>query len=395
MKLTICVPTHHGRREYLEQLIDSALRQRPSLDGGDELRFCISDNASEDGTAQLIADYQRDGGAPFKYHRFEKDMRGVINTTNVIEMADTEYCWLMGSDDVLLEGGLARVFATLKANPTIAGLTVNKLNFDHSLTTLLGPDGSVVLPKDPTRQQTFSNWKQTVEQLGLDFGYMSSHVVRRESWRAVVAQFGIPYLKTLRHFSHTFMFCEIAKCGGAWMWMPEYCVAQRHGNSCVVEEHGNRESIRTLEEAEDYEKVYLAVLGADARKSPEFRSLMYRLFLAYWNPFKIRDFQSEPAMSPADARKLRAIARRLFYPYAAFWLLSYPLLCLPRSIVRHLHPSKLLRRRRAPAPSSALDEQKMPPTIDWTSFGMLAERQMSDLRARSITTALFRMLCRS
>ena len=70
------------------------------------IEICISDNASEDGTAQIVAEFQRQSRFPISYHRFPTDMRGVRNFNNAVEMARAEYCWLVGSDDILLDGGV-------------------------------------------------------------------------------------------------------------------------------------------------------------------------------------------------------------------------------------------------------------------------------------------------
>ena len=47
MRLSICIPTHDGRREQLREAVESVLTQ--SKDG---VEICISDNASEDGTQE-------------------------------------------------------------------------------------------------------------------------------------------------------------------------------------------------------------------------------------------------------------------------------------------------------------------------------------------------------
>ena len=76
MKLALCIPTHHGRAETLRQLLDSVLRQ-DGLPAPDGLEITISDNASTDGTADLVRHYQRVSPFAVKYFRFDRDMRGV------------------------------------------------------------------------------------------------------------------------------------------------------------------------------------------------------------------------------------------------------------------------------------------------------------------------------
>src|SRR5690242_14858031 len=132
MKLAICIPTHHGRAGTLRQLLDSLLRQR-DLPAQARVELCISDNASADGTAELVREYQPRSPFPLKYFRFERDMRGVRNFLNVVSMTESDWCWLVGSDDVLVEGGLAQALRALEGHPEARAATVNKLNFDHTL----------------------------------------------------------------------------------------------------------------------------------------------------------------------------------------------------------------------------------------------------------------------
>src|SRR3989338_4912815 len=115
-KLAICIPTHHGRAPYLRELLGSIAPQMPS---GRERQseICISDNASADGTRELVADLRSSIGVPVKYFRFEQDMRGVRNFLNVVDMAEADYCWLVGSDDLILPGGIERILATLDRSP--------------------------------------------------------------------------------------------------------------------------------------------------------------------------------------------------------------------------------------------------------------------------------------
>jgi abequosyltransferase len=54
--LSFCIPTHHGRAAYLKEAIDSMLEQIVGQHEGD-VQICVSDNGSDDGTAELLAGY--------------------------------------------------------------------------------------------------------------------------------------------------------------------------------------------------------------------------------------------------------------------------------------------------------------------------------------------------
>jgi abequosyltransferase len=343
MKLAICIPTHHGRALMLRELLNSILRQEGVESGA--LEICISDNASEDGTAQIVAEFQRQTRVPIRYHRFPTDMRGVRNFNNAIEMAQAEYCWLVGSDDVVLDGGVERVVGALAAYPDVSGVTVNKLNFDRALERFVGPDASEVLPPDPGRTRPVEGAAAIIATLGLLFSYMSAHVFRRQAWKSVVAEAGIDGLLATRHFPHTFVLCQIARRDGRWLWIGEYCVAQRLGNFCLMEEKENRDSLYAMEILEDLDRVWGSVLD---RQSPEYAGLMRRHFQFYWNMFCVRGFKCERGLTQEEDRKMRDLAARCFRRVPMFWLTSYPILLLPTWFLRLTRPLTSLRLKSGP-----------------------------------------------
>jgi abequosyltransferase len=332
VKLSICIPTHHGRVATLRDLLESIVRQR-GFDAR-EVEVCISDNASADGTAQLVAGYQRSSPFAIRYFRFETDMRGVRNFLNAVQMASGEYCWLIGSDDAVLEDGIARVLAAVGEHG-VEGLTVNKLNLDHELARFVGPDARPALPSEPRRTRVIEGFEAIMAELGILFTYMSSHVFRRRAWQAVVGEHGLERLLWTRHFPHTFVFSQIARGAKRWLWLGEYCVAQRMSNFCLLEEKNHRGSLYATEVLEDLDHVWgFALEGSSAA----YRSLMFRQFLFYWNPFGVRQMLCEPAMTDAEARALRSVAVRCFRRLPLFWLTTYPVLVMPRFLLRWTLP---------------------------------------------------------
>jgi abequosyltransferase len=332
VKLSICIPTHHGRAATLRVLLRS-IAQQAGVNAGD-VEICVSDNASEDGTAALIDELRQTSPFANAYHSFPVDVRGVRNFLNVVEMAQGEYCWMIGSDDLVLEGGLAAVLKALTEHPLEAA-TVNKLNLDHELAHFVGPDASLIVPHDPSATRVLRGFDNVAAELGMLFTYMSTHIFRRRAWQAVVAEHGLERLLWTRHFPHTFVYCQIARREKEWLWIGDYCVAQRLGNYCLLEETGHRESLYAMQVLEDVEKVWTSVMSRD---SAAYETLMTRHFIVYWNPFNVRKYLCEPAMTDAEARAMRELAVRCFQNVALFWMTCYPLLILPRSFIRATRP---------------------------------------------------------
>lgn len=330
MKLTICIPTHHGRGPYLRDLFDSILDQISEAEVG-KLEICISDNASEDGTSELIQEYRATSPIPIKYFRFDQDMRGVRNFVNVVEMAEAEYCWLMGSDDVIPHDGIRTVLHALEQHPGIPAITVNKLNFDKEIRSTLGPDHDLVLPKDPARSRRLESFEEIASNLAIAYTYMSAHIFRREAWLEEVSTFGIDYLCSLRHFPHSFIFLRIARKYGLWLWIRQYCVIQRMGNFCILEDNGQRLAQYAKEITEDIRKVWLATIEDNA---PLLRDLMARMFLLYWNPISLLAYKSDKRLTSSEGASIKKNCCVWFRSLPLFWLTSYPVLLTPAPLIR-------------------------------------------------------------
>lgn len=112
--LSICIPTYNGGEYFkynVNKLIDMSLKYNFDI--------CISDNASTDETQEymlnLITKYDF-----IKYHRNKNNQGWAYNFDYVLKMADTEYAWLLGDDDEILENGLIKVIEILtKYKPDI------------------------------------------------------------------------------------------------------------------------------------------------------------------------------------------------------------------------------------------------------------------------------------
>jgi len=333
MKLAICIPTHHGRAVHLRQLLESIAEQQ-AVPPEHRVEICISDNASNDGTAELVEAHKSTSPFPIKYFRFPTDMRGVRNFVNVIDMAEAEYCWLVGSDDVLLPLAIATVLRTLESNRGVGGVTVNKLNFDKELRSFVGVDHEVVLPNDPGQTRRLTSFAEVFSNLAMLFTYMSAHVFRKEDWQRVVREVGIDYLLTLRHFPHWYVFVRIAKSTGTWFWVADFLVIQRLDNFCLLEEAGDRKSVYATEVTEDLVRIRESVLDSE---TAHHDAMLRNLFLIYWNPWIILKYKAWPGISRDEQRAMRRRCVQWFGGVPLFWWTSYPVLVTPASLIR---PSK-------------------------------------------------------
>lgn len=340
-RLAICIPTHHGRAQTLRDLLESITRQSATLDSS-EMEICVSDNASVDDTARMVGEFQSRLPIRLKYFRFDRDMRGVRNFVNVVDMAEAEYCWLVGSDDMIPPGGITNVLSALARLPGVPAMTSNKLNFDRTLAEYLGPDHDLVLPAEPSRSRVLHGLPEIAQNLGLSFTFMSAHVFRRHLWQNIVSEVGLDRLCATRHFPHSYILLRIAAAEGRWYWLAEYCVIQRMDNFCILEENNRHLGVYAEEITHDLTEVWLATLTSDVSR----KHLMSRLFFLYWNPVAVFIYLADRRVTRSDQRSMRAESTRRFGALPLYWVTTYPMLCIPgfisKGIMRFLRTLDLL-----------------------------------------------------
>lgn len=330
MKLSICIPTHHGRRDALQELLESIISDITQFRLESSIQICISDNASSDGTEALVKNHIDACPCKIKYNRLSTNT-GIRNFFTVIEMADAEYCWLVGSDDAIIPIGINRVLQFLEAFPKISGVTINKLNFDRSLSHFIGPDHDQVLPPDPNNSRIIVGESEILDSLFIPFCYISSQVFRKPLWNAVVTHQGIEKILGFRHFPHTFVLSDMAKRSGAWGWMANYCVVQRLENFSFMSEISARELDYAEQFTTDLECIAHNVFGG---KNKSYFIAMEKLYYLYWNPWLALKYISHPMIPNSDIVETIRKCKSWFGHCIFFWLTTYPVFIFPRQFSR-------------------------------------------------------------
>jgi hypothetical protein len=105
MTVTVGIPTYN-RSGLLRETVASVLAQTY-----ENVRVLISDNASDDDTAEVVASF---GDARIEYLRAEENVGMIGNFNRVIEHARTEYLMLLPDDDLLYPDHLSETVAVLE-----------------------------------------------------------------------------------------------------------------------------------------------------------------------------------------------------------------------------------------------------------------------------------------
>lgn len=120
-KLSICIPTYN-RAHLLESALLSLEPQILRVEGRVEVIVC--DNHSQDETPEVVRDAQ--GRWPFRYYRNKENLGAARNAVRLItELAEGEFLWMLGDDDIVRPDGVARVLSVLEQYPEIDYVFVN------------------------------------------------------------------------------------------------------------------------------------------------------------------------------------------------------------------------------------------------------------------------------
>ncbi len=108
--VTALIPTYR-RPQRLRRAVESVLAQAYP-----HVRVLVADNASGDGTAEVVADLQRRDDRVI-YHCHPRNMGSVYNFRFAMDAVDTEFFSILSDDDVLLPNFYRGALDALTANP--------------------------------------------------------------------------------------------------------------------------------------------------------------------------------------------------------------------------------------------------------------------------------------
>jgi abequosyltransferase len=177
-KLSICIPTLN-RARFLPLAVSSVLEQ---VEAPDRLEIVISDNASDDDTP-IVIDALRSRFPHFRCFRWPDRVSADKNLQKVVELAEGEYCWFLGDDDVLAPGALGPVLSELEEGHGIYVGGRRLCNMEmvpyEDQRPLAANLGRVYQMADPMeRRQFFANAQHYCET----FEYMSTYIFKKELW---------------------------------------------------------------------------------------------------------------------------------------------------------------------------------------------------------------------
>lgn len=325
MKLSICIPTHDGRGGCLRETLESVLGQITGLPEH-KPEICVSDNGSKDATWEMLCRYRADYPDIFRIHRFERNQGGHVNFLKVVDMAEGEYCWLLGSDDHLMPNAIATVLDFLSKNDRVDGLSFLWRNYDRSMQEVLPTWAEEYGPEHKTDSLVYSDSTVAFCDLGLLLQFMSSHVFRRSKWQSVVESEGKEHVFSFRHYMHVYILARLITRSSCWGWIPSALVKRREFNDSLVDELGGGRHRYMIETTEDLAKCLKAASGANVQT---YRVLMRKYFWLRYSPSNIADWKRLGSHSNEADRQMLQMMIRYHGDLPEFWLLAFPRLLVP------------------------------------------------------------------
>ncbi len=215
MNLSICIPTFN-RAAHLQNCLNSIIANRPeSYDG---FQLCVSDNGSDDDTEKVVREAQKK--IKIKYQKNEKNVGIPRNFLKVVNMADGEFVWLLGDDDLLAPNALEELEKLLNSHVSIDFFYINSFHLTTEYVfSYPQPFNIKNLPEEMT---PFSSWKSNSEIPFLDLidpkksfdflGGMFLSVFRRKKWDEythILDKRALKDPRTFSHFDNTFPHVKI------------------------------------------------------------------------------------------------------------------------------------------------------------------------------------------
>ena len=214
-KLSICIPTYN-RAAHLANCLNSIVL----CNSQSKFKFqvCVSDNASNDDTEKVVR--QAQSAIDIKYHKNTRNLGIPRNFLNVVSMADGDFVWLIGDDDLLMPDAIADLYRLIDLHPIVDFFYINSFHLNTEyLESFPSPFDTASLPNN---MAPFSKW--TVEgemrfldlinpKISFDFlGGMFLSVFRRKNWMLNVKELDKNAIlddRTFSHFDNTFPHVKI------------------------------------------------------------------------------------------------------------------------------------------------------------------------------------------
>lgn len=287
MKVSICIPTYN-RSALLRQLLDSiaAACSQPALAAA--VQVCISDNASADDTAEMVSTWRALHHIDVVYHRETANRGADWNFIHAAQLAQGEFIWLMGSDDLIAPGAVECLLDKLTSGADM--YLTGRSNYDFTMSTREFDEKFVSAPGtyDLSDKTQALRYLKACTGLGGLFSYLSANVVRTTAWKSQLK--GVEgFLDSA--YSHVYVLSRVAFAGAKVEALGLPLVKNRGGNDSF---DANGAAHRVLIDLDGYMRILQALpsVVGDARLKHAFIGVLRRERPPVHTAFYLRRYAS-------------------------------------------------------------------------------------------------------
>lgn len=215
MKLSICIPTYN-RSKYLKNCLNSIIICKKFTNFN--FQVCVSDNNSTDETEKIVRINEKI--IEIKYNKNDQNIGHAGNFLKVVSMADGDFVWLIGDDDLLLPHAIETLYTLIYKHPNVDFFFVNSYHLSSEyLNDFPAPFNTLELPNDMvpfskrTEEGELPFLKLIDPKVSFDFlGGIFLSVFKRENWisnTSVLDQTALLDKRLFSHFDNTFPHIKI------------------------------------------------------------------------------------------------------------------------------------------------------------------------------------------
>lgn len=326
--LSISIPTYN-MGQWLRDLLEGIAEQIAGFGTKwptDLVEVVVCDNHSSDDTAQIVASFS--ARIPrLVYHRHSANIGPDRNFLSGFEHATGTFSWLMGSDDVVEQGGLDAMLTLLTDNPGLCGMSVNRNARSFDLKTIIPEDAFPMF----TGNALLRGPDQVFRTISYYIGYISGQVVRRTIWNQVVRD--RPVTDFCNGYVHVYVIAEMLKTNPDWLVVTDRLVGWRADNdSFLAAGRYRRLAIDVL----GFEQISAACFGRD---SATYRSVRDTIATKHFR-INVLTARARNEWDATTARRTRKLALDHYRRSLPFWIRTAPLLFAPDAIVKPIRDMK-------------------------------------------------------
>jgi len=325
--LSICIPTYN-RATLLQEALESIAGQ---IDESmiNKVEIVVSDNASTDETFVVVNRLKQATRVLLSYFKNESNVGFDQNILLLVERARGRYVWILGDDDLLAAGALAKVVNVLEGANEIAVFLGEKEDFylstDRPMRWRKIMNSTVPVVYDFSQPGKLDEYFRTNKKLIAFLNFISIIVFKRSSWLAVKNKEG--YVGT--GYIHVYVLQKIlwSKPCHSLKYLPFAMARRRWGTDPNYDPE-----VRLKQDFEMFHRIATAVFD-EPKYIWQIDDLVIR----------------SDGFSWAARAKLKSpwrffvvhlpILMKRYYSHPLFWLKIFPLVFVPSFIVRLLRYS--------------------------------------------------------